>query len=87
MRLIDAGELIKDRVSNDSVVIAAKCAPTAYDLDKVVRQINDAIMETPEYRHKFCGTVEAEHCVRYEWCEDCMAERMIEIIKTGGVEP
>ncbi|MBR1810774.1 MAG: hypothetical protein IJ766_03865 [Clostridia bacterium] len=28
MRLIDADELCKDRVSNDPVVIAAKCAPT-----------------------------------------------------------
>lgn len=87
MRLIDADELIKDRVSNDSVVIAAKCASTAYDVDKVIRQINDAIAETPLYNHKYCGTVEAEHCVRYEGCEDCMAERMIEIIKSGGIEP
>ena len=28
MRLIDADELCADRVSNDPVVIAAKCAPT-----------------------------------------------------------
>ena len=28
MRLIDADELINGRVSNDPVVIAAKCAPT-----------------------------------------------------------
>ena len=39
MRLIDADELIKDRVENDPVVVAAKCAPTAYDVDKVVRAI------------------------------------------------
>lgn len=87
MRLIDSDELIKDRVSNDSVVIAAKCAPTAYDVDKVISKIKDAIIETPLYRHKFCGTVKPEHCVKYEWCEDCMAERMIEIIKSGGIEP
>lgn len=42
MRLIDADELIKDRVGNDPVVIAAKCAPTAYDVDKVVEQLEEA---------------------------------------------
>ena len=40
-RLIDEDELIKDRVENDPVVIAAKCTPTAYDPDKVVEQLND----------------------------------------------
>lgn len=60
--------------------------PIAYDVDKVIGQINDAIMETPLYGHKFCGTVEAEHCVRYKYCEDCMAERMVEIVKSGGNE-
>ncbi len=41
MRLIDADELITGRVENDPVVIAAKCAPTAYDVDKVVEQIKN----------------------------------------------
>lgn len=40
-RLIDAEELIKGRVGNDPVVIAAKCAPTAYDSDRVIRQIKE----------------------------------------------
>ena len=39
MRLIDADLLIEGRVENDPVVIAAKCAPTAYDLDKIVVQL------------------------------------------------
>ena len=39
MRLIDADELMKDRVNNDPVRIAAKCEPTAYDIDKVVEQL------------------------------------------------
>ena len=39
MRLIDADLLIEGRVENDPVVIAAKCAPTAYDPDKVVEQL------------------------------------------------
>ena len=40
-RLIDADELIKGRVENDPVVIAAKCTPTAYDPDKVVQQLEE----------------------------------------------
>lgn len=62
-----------------------KNEPSAFDMEKVIQQINDAIMPTQEHRHKFCGTVEPEHCVKYENCEDCMAERMIEIVKKGGV--
>lgn len=58
--------------------------PVVYDVNKVVEQINDEIMETPEHRHKFCGTVTDERCIQYENCEDCMAERMIEIVKSGG---
>lgn len=41
-RLIDEDELIKDRVENDLVVIAAKCTPTAYDPDKVVAELEKA---------------------------------------------
>ncbi len=41
MRLIDADELIKDRVSNDPVVIAAKCAPTVYDVDKIMERLEE----------------------------------------------
>lgn len=42
-RLIDEDELIKDRVENDPVVIAAKCTPTAYDPDKVVERLDTYI--------------------------------------------
>ena len=38
-RLIDEDELINGRVENDPVVIAAKCTPTAYDVDKVAEQL------------------------------------------------
>lgn len=39
MRLIDADELIKDRVENDPVRIAVKCAPTAFDKEKVIEEL------------------------------------------------
>ena len=40
-RLIDEDYLTKGRVENDPVVIAAKCAPTAYEPDKVVTLLED----------------------------------------------
>ena len=39
MRLIDADKLIKDRVANDPVRIAAMCEPTAFDKTKVLRYL------------------------------------------------
>lgn len=39
MRLIDADELIKDRVENDPVRIAVKCAPTAFGKEKVIEEL------------------------------------------------
>lgn len=41
MRMIDADLLIEGRVENDPVVIAVKCAQTAYDPDKVVEQLEE----------------------------------------------
>ncbi|MFR7445072.1 MAG: hypothetical protein ACLUUO_18690 [Sellimonas intestinalis] len=41
MRLIDADELIKDRVENDPVRIAAMCAPTAYDVEAVSKALKN----------------------------------------------
>ena len=42
MRLIDADELIEGRVENDPVRIAAECAPTAFDKDKVIDELKSA---------------------------------------------
>lgn len=69
----------------DGALRMIESQPTAYDVDKVVEEIEDTITPTTEYRYKFCGTVEVGHCASYESCECCIAERMIEIVKTGGV--
>lgn len=45
MRLIDADELIKDRVENDPVRIAAECAPTAFDKEKMIGELEDYLFE------------------------------------------
>ncbi len=44
MRLIDADELIKERVENDPVRTAVMCAPTVYAIDdKTAKDIKQAI--------------------------------------------
>lgn len=45
MRLIDADELIEGRVENDPVRIAAECAPTAFDKEKVIEELEDYLFE------------------------------------------
>ena len=75
-RLIDEDELTKGRVENDPVVIAAKCAPTAYDPDKVAGQLGDYGNEETRYYKN----------TPYEKCiEECIG-KAIEIVKGGGVD-
>lgn len=82
MRLIDADGMTEGRVENDPVVIAAKCAPTAYDPDKVVekleelkslvpvnRILDDIVNEKPK---------ELGMLIAYR--------KAIEIVKGGGIE-
>ena len=45
MRLIDENELINGRVENDPVAIAAKCAPTAYDFNEVIANLEEYFAE------------------------------------------
>lgn len=70
MRLIDADRLIKDRVENDPVAIAAKCEPTAYDLEKVVEQLNEMRV------YQFQGMLPDGRV--------CHFSDAIEIVKAGG---
>ena len=74
-RLIDEDELIKGRVENDPVVIAAKCTPTAYDTDKVVEQLEDYGNEEMDYYRN----------TPYEKCIEECVHKAIDIVKGGGV--
>lgn len=74
-RLIDADALIKCRVENDPVVIAVKCALTAYDLDKVVEQLE----EERENVGFVKATTEASAYIRG-------INDAIKIVKGGGVD-
>ena len=77
MRLIDADELIKDRVENDPVRIAVQCAPTAFDKEKVIEELYRYTAEECELHE--CG-------IRSEYCNVCMAKKAIEIVEKGGIE-
>ena len=72
MRLIDADELIKDRVENDPVRIAVECAPTAFDKEKVIEELRGEIHLTV-YDPMIAG--------RY-----IKKKRAIEIVKKCGIE-
>lgn len=82
MRLIDADGMTEGRVENDPVVIAAKCAPTAYDPDKVVEQLEE-LRELDACDFDDCP-VEDIHCC--DCTQKRMAERAIEIVKGGGID-
>ena len=72
MRLIDADELIKGRVENDPVRIAVKCAPTAFDKEKVIEELKGEI-ELVAHNPMIAG--------RY-----IKKSRAIEIVEKGGIE-
>lgn len=77
MRLIDADKLIKDRVENDPVVIAAKHTPTAYDVDKIVEKLKKEIRDTD-----MC-----QNCDKDINCDECRAETAVKIVNLVVYEP
>ena len=82
MRLIDADGLTEGRVENDPVVIAAKCAPTAYDPDRVVEQLEELKSLVPVNRI-------LDDIVNEKPKELGMLiayRKAIEIVKGGGVD-
>ena len=74
MRLIDADELTKDRVENDPVRIAAECAPTAFDKDKVIDELKSA----ENYLY-----VNGIRITNFKFIHTLTA---IEIVEKGGIE-
>lgn len=83
MRLIDAGKIL-DELSGmlkimddyDAVRKVINDMPTAYDVDAVVKQLEELTEE--ECTLHECG-------IRSERCKPCIAKKAIEIVKGGGV--
>lgn len=74
MRLIDADELIEGRVENDPVRIAAECAPTAFDKEKVIEELKSA----ENYLY-----VNGIRITNFKFIHPLTA---IEIVEKGGIE-
>lgn len=76
MRLIDADELIKDRVENDPVRIVVMCAPTVYNSDEVASAMGKQTPYKITYKNGFghckCGCeFESEGYSGEEYCLEC----------------
>ena len=80
MRLIDADGLTEGRVENDPVVIAAKCAPTAYDLDGVLKELREKTELA--YRRYIDCPAESPCYVRYQ-TQYYERKRCLEIVEGG----
>ena len=82
MRLIDADELIKGRVENDPVRIAAGCAPTAFDKEKVIAKIDNASMSRCRYGFRNFD-LSPRRCID---CQNDFIRAVYEIVEKGGIE-
>lgn len=88
MRLIDADELIKGKVENDPVRIAAMCAETAFDKEKVIEELVELRQREYNDSDEEFETMDGEEIYdegrsqgRFE-----AYHRAIEIVKKGGIE-
>ena len=85
MRLIDADELIKDRVENDLVRIAVKCAPTAFDKEKVILELSKKRYEALKMRDDENTSCTTE--LKSFWHSRLEAYTLaIEVIEKGWIE-
>lgn len=80
MRLIDADEIIKDRVENDPVRIAVQCAPIAFDKEKVMNEIKEYKEDAEKWANKSIENAD-EFYTYVDAYKNCL-----EIVEKGGVE-
>ena len=88
-RLIDADALIKGRVENDPVVIAVKCAPTAYDPDRVLEQLEERttfLKECTKYGNKDAEQQEKSYATMMMYEVAYLVDDLLEIVKGGRVD-
>ncbi len=88
-RLIDENELVKGRVENDPVVIAAKCTPTAYDPNKVVKQLEERtafLKDCTKYGNKTAEQQSKSYDTMMMYEVKDLVDDLLEIVKAGGVD-
>jgi hypothetical protein len=88
-RLIDENELVKGRVENDPVVIAAKCTPTAYDPNKVVEQLEERtafLKDCTKYGNKTAEQQSKSYDTMMMYEVKDLVDDLLEIVKAGGTD-
>lgn len=88
-RLIDENELVKGRVENDPVVIAAKCTPTAYDPNKVVEQLEERtafLKDCTKYGNKTAEQQSKSYDTMMMYEVKDLVDDLLEIVKAGGAD-
>lgn len=88
-RLIDENELVKGRVENDPVVIAAKCTPTAYDPNKVVEQLEERtafLKDCTKYGNKTAEQQSKSYDTMMMYEVKDLVDELLEIVKEGGTD-
>ena len=91
MKLIDAG-LLLDNLSGrlesmkdyDAVKDVINNMQTAYDVDKVVEQLEEAKEKIAS--EDYCRNMNEKESCSHKDCYKCCAEHLIEIVKGGGVD-
>lgn len=84
MRLIDADELIKDRIENDPVRIAVQCAPTAFDKEKVLEDLNDWMEDAEKWATKYDEIGDMDNMDLQDMAALCY-KVAIDIVEKGGL--
>nr|DAO40853.1 MAG TPA: hypothetical protein [Caudoviricetes sp.] len=86
MRLIDADKII-DSLGNSDIDFAIGAVideqPTAFDVDKVIEQIEDI---RANFDCKLCKYNDGENTICSEDCSDALIDILLDIVKGGGVE-
>ena len=85
MRLIDVDAINLDEInllSQEGIQKILDEQPTAYDVDKVVEQLED-MRSKREEQLKICADKDMEDYLR---CKISAIAEIIEIVKSGGVE-
>ena len=85
MRLIDADKIIDSLgISDVDFAIGAviDAQPTAFDVDKVIEQIEDI---RANFDCKLCKYNDGENTICSEDCSDALIDILLDIVKGGGV--
>lgn len=82
--LISRKALMEGRVENDPVRIAAMCAPTAFDKEKVMEDLNDWMKDAEKWATKYDEVGDIDNMDLQDMAARCY-KVAIEIVEKGGL--